>query len=74
LARKSRRKHILLLAVLCCGMVELSCGGGGGGGSTSPAPGGGSGTNGTPKGTYTLTVTATSGSLTHTTQVVLTVQ
>jgi hypothetical protein len=74
LARKSRRKHILLLAVLCCGMVELSCGGGGGGGSTSPAPGGGSGTNGTPKGTYTLTATATSGSLTHTTQVVLTVQ
>jgi hypothetical protein len=46
----------------------LSCGGGlqgnGGGGSGSP---------GTPPGTYTITVTATCGSVTHTAQVSLTV-
>ena len=73
-AEKIRRKHLLLFAVLCCGMIELSCGGGGGGGSTTPIPGGGNGTNGTPKGTYTLVVTATSGTLEHTAQVTLTVQ
>jgi hypothetical protein len=35
--------------------------------------GGSSGSGGTPPGTYALTVTATSGTLTHTSQVTLTV-
>jgi hypothetical protein len=48
---------------------SLSCGGGlqGNGG------GGGSGSPGTPPGTYTITVNATSGAITHNTQIALTV-
>jgi hypothetical protein len=45
----------------------LSCGGG------LQGNGGGSGSPGTPPGTYTITVTATCGSVTHTAQVLLTV-
>ncbi len=40
---------------------------GGGGGTTPPSP------SGTPGGTYTITVTGTSGATTHTTTVALTV-
>jgi hypothetical protein len=59
---------IIFFAVL---MMSVSCGGGSTGGS-----GGGGGTTdpGTPTGNYTVTVTGTSGSLTHTTSFTLTVQ
>lgn len=50
-------------------LMFVSCGGGlqGGGG------GGGSGSPGTPPGTYSITITATSGSVTHTAPISLTV-
>jgi hypothetical protein len=58
---------VLFLAIL----VSMSgCGGGGGGGGGTIMPP----SNGTPVGTYTLTVTATSGNLTRAQQLALTVQ
>jgi hypothetical protein len=53
------------LALLLIVVFAASCGGG----SKAPPP-----VNGTPAGTYTLTVTATSGSISHSTTVALTVQ
>jgi hypothetical protein len=69
--RGRRRTAWLGLAVMVL-LVGLwaSCGGGGGGGSS----GGGNGSPGTAPGVYTLTVTATSGSLSHTTTLTLNVQ
>lgn len=55
---------LLLLTISLC----VSCGGLQGNGG-----GGGSGNPGTPPGTYNLSITATSGSITHGTQVTLTV-
>ena len=57
--------RVVLLAFLA--MSSLSCGGG------LQGNGGGSGSPGTPAGTYTITVTATCGSVEHTAQVSLTV-
>jgi hypothetical protein len=56
-----RRKVVLgLAAMLLIIGLWTACGGGGGGGGGPPPP-----QNGTPAGTYKLTVTATSGGLTH---------
>ena len=57
-------------------ILQAACGGGlnggsGGGGGTG---GGGSGQPGTPRGTYTITVNAVSGQLSHSTQFTLVVQ
>ncbi len=61
----------LAVPVLLLAMTIGAIGGCGGGGSTPPPP---PVNNGTPAGTYTLTVTAASGNLTHTQQLTLIVQ
>jgi hypothetical protein len=63
---KRRRCVLIGMFVLCCLVVLPSCGGSSGGG------GGGGG--GTPPGTYTVNVTATSGTLSHNTTFTLSVQ
>jgi len=66
----SRRRRTTGLALML--VVFFAAGVGCGGGSSSS--GGSTQTGGTPAGTYTVTVTGTSGTMTHTTSVVLTVQ
>jgi hypothetical protein len=61
-----RRRCLALLSMLLT-LSLLSCGGG------LQGNGGGSGSPGTPAGTYSITVTATCGAVTHTAQVSLTV-
>lgn len=68
MARRHRRRVLIVAALVVVTMPVLlsGCGGGGGG------PGGGAAA-GTPAGSYTITVTATAGSVTRTSQVTLTV-
>jgi subtilase family serine protease len=63
-----RRRLVSMLAALALGALLVSAGGCGGGGSTSTTT-----TVKTPDGTYPLTVTATSGSLSHSASISLTV-
>jgi hypothetical protein len=65
---RQRRAGLVLTAGLLVLLTWTACGGGGGGGGTPPPP------TGTPAGTYTITVTAKSGSLTHPASVTLVVQ
>jgi phosphatidylinositol-3-phosphatase len=68
-SERTRKGEAVILAwVLLTGLVfEVACGGG----STSSS---GGGSNGTPVGTYTITVTGTSGSIQHSITTMLTVQ
>jgi hypothetical protein len=65
--RRSRLGTLVLLAALGGGLI--ACSGGGGGGKCVPTT-----TPGTTAGMYTITVTGTSGGLTETGTVALTVQ
>ena len=66
--RKSRRRRVLMAALLGCFFALVLFQVGCGSSSTTTT------TSGTPAGTYNLTVTATSGSATRTQQIVLVVQ
>jgi hypothetical protein len=69
-SRKKRILSLLLGCVLFLGLIFLAaCGGG-----SSSGGGGGGGHPGTPSGTYTITVTGASGSLSHTATLSLVVQ
>jgi subtilase family serine protease len=70
---RSKVSRLLTLGVLALATMLTACGGGGGG-SSSGSAGSGGGNPGTPAGGYTVTVTAHSGSLTHTVTLTLTVQ
>ncbi len=78
---KQRRKRGLMVALLFLA-VGLGCGGGsstppgGGGNGGGGGGGGGGGTTdpGTPAGNYVITLTATSGTITHTVTFNLVVQ
>ena len=76
-ARQRRKGRSLLLSLLfLLSLITLGLVGCGGGGTNSGGGGGGGGGGaaGTPAGTYNITVTANSGSLTHTTTLMLVVQ
>ena len=67
-SRKPQYRRALFGAVVCACLIGIgACGGGGGNSGPPPDPG-------TPKGTSTVTITAVSGSLTHSKTISLTVQ
>ena len=67
-SRKPRYRRALFGAVVCASLIGVgACGGGGGSSGPPPDPG-------TPKGTSTVTITAVSGSLTHSKTISLIVQ
>jgi trimeric autotransporter adhesin len=66
----AERRRVRMLGALVLLGLCMSCGGSGSGGGG----GGGGGNAGTPAGTYSVTLTATSGSLSHTTTFTLVVQ
>jgi hypothetical protein len=66
-SQAKRLPFLVLLAMLA--ISEIACGGGAGGSGAS----GGSGQPGTPAGTYSIGVAGTSGTVTHTVNVTLTV-
>jgi hypothetical protein len=70
LASSKRRKRLVQLLAVCAFVIGLAVMVGCGGGSSSS----GGGTGGTPSGSYTVTVTGTSGGTSHTTTVTLSVQ
>ena len=73
--RKRRSTLALTLVVLSAAVALPSCGGGGSSsGSGGGSGGGGGGAGGTPAGTYNVTVTATSGNLSHSGSITLIVQ
>jgi hypothetical protein len=71
-SRRKKALSLLLMLLVVSGLFLTACGGGT---SSSGTPGGGGTTGGTPAGSYTVTVTGTSGSLiAQTTTFTLTVQ
>lgn len=74
-ASRKRKLAIGMTLFLVLGLALLlaGCGGGGSSSGGGGGGGGGGGTGGTTPGNYTITVTGTSGSLSHQTQVTLTV-
>lgn len=78
LTRKPRRRFAIPLAllILMAGVAPVGCGGGGNSGNSGTTPSSPSSpqTGGTPAGTYTVTVTGTAGSTTHSNSLTLIVQ
>jgi len=70
--RKRRPTLVVTVILLSVAVALPSCGGGSSSGGTGG--GGGGGNSGTPAGTYNVTVTATSGSLSHSGSIALVVQ
>ena len=66
-----KRKNYALAALLLFVFVLVGCGGGG---TASDGGGGGATTGGTPAGSYTITVTGKSGSVTQSNTLQLTVK
>ncbi len=70
-ARRRRLPHLLAIIGICFVLASALTGCSGGSGSSSTTP---TGSPGTTSGSYTITVTATSGAITSTQQIALTVQ
>jgi hypothetical protein len=71
LTDKKRRLHVLCMGLVVAGLLGamVACGGGGGNPSPTPTP-----ISGTPAGTFNVTVSATSGSIAHSSVITLVVR